>query len=123
MSRASPCAMSHALQSAGGAIVMQRFAGVVSTSLFGATGLALAGLAFSGLAFSCLALGGLASAGTWPDRPVTMIVPFAAGGPTDVVGRVLAQPLGDGLEQQIVVENVGGAGGMVGAQRVALAEP
>jgi tripartite-type tricarboxylate transporter receptor subunit TctC len=92
---------------------MRRFGGVVLVSLFGAAGLAFAGLA----------LGGLASAGTWPERPVTMIVPFAAGGPTDVVGRVLAQPLGDGLEQQIVVENVGGAGGMVGAQRVAQADP
>src|SRR5581483_7946412 len=59
----------------------------------------------------------------WPDRPVTMVVPFAAGGPTDVVGRIMAQRLGEILEQQIVVENVGGAGGMTGAQRVALARP
>src|ERR1700727_2661761 len=53
----------------------------------------------------------------WPSRPITMIVPFAAGGPTDVVGRIIAQRLGEVLEQQIVVENVGGAGGMTGAQR------
>jgi tripartite-type tricarboxylate transporter receptor subunit TctC len=52
-----------------------------------------------------------------------MIVPFAAGGPTDVVGRILAERLSDILGQQVVVENVGGAGGMTGAQRVALANP
>ncbi len=52
-----------------------------------------------------------------------MIVPFAAGGPTDVVGRILAERLSDILEQQIIVENIGGAGGMIGAQRVALAPP
>jgi tripartite-type tricarboxylate transporter receptor subunit TctC len=59
----------------------------------------------------------------WPSRPVTMVVPFAAGGPTDVVGRILAERLSDVLGQQVVIENVGGAGGMTGAQRVALASP
>jgi tripartite-type tricarboxylate transporter receptor subunit TctC len=59
----------------------------------------------------------------WPSRPITMIVPFAAGGPTDVVGRIIAQRLGEVLEQSVVVENIGGAGGMTGAQRVALAQP
>jgi tripartite-type tricarboxylate transporter receptor subunit TctC len=52
-----------------------------------------------------------------------MVVPFAAGGPTDVVGRIVAERVSDVLGQQIVVENVGGAGGMTGAQRVALATP
>jgi tripartite-type tricarboxylate transporter receptor subunit TctC len=52
-----------------------------------------------------------------------MVVPFAAGGPTDVVGRVVADRLSDILGQQVVVENVGGAGGMTGAQRVAQASP
>jgi len=52
-----------------------------------------------------------------------MVVPFAAGGPTDVVGRILADRLGDVLGQQVIVENIGGAGGMNGAQRVALANP
>ena len=66
---------------------------------------------------------GLARAESWPGRPITMVVPFAAGGPTDVVGRIIAQRLGEVLEQQIVVENVGGAGGMTGAQRVAAAQP
>jgi tripartite-type tricarboxylate transporter receptor subunit TctC len=64
-----------------------------------------------------------ARAQTWPTRTVTMIVPFAPGGPTDVVGRVLAQRLSDILKQQIIVENVSGAGRMAGAQRVAQALP
>ena len=59
----------------------------------------------------------------WPIRPVVMVVPFAAGGPTDVVGRIVAQRLSEILEQQVVVENVGGAGGMTGAQRIAQAQP
>jgi tripartite-type tricarboxylate transporter receptor subunit TctC len=70
-----------------------------------------------------LAAAGPALAQTWPNRPVTMVVPFAAGGPTDVVGRIVAQRLGEILEQQVIVENVGGAGGMTGAQRVAQAQP
>jgi tripartite-type tricarboxylate transporter receptor subunit TctC len=64
-----------------------------------------------------------AAAEDWPARPVTMVVPFAAGGPTDAVGRVVAQALGEALGQQVVVENVGGAGGMTGASRVAHAAP
>lgn len=55
----------------------------------------------------------------WPTRPITMVVPFAAGGPTDAVGRVVAQGLSETLGQQVVVENIGGAGGMTGASRVA----
>jgi tripartite-type tricarboxylate transporter receptor subunit TctC len=65
----------------------------------------------------------VAPADQWPSRPVTMVVPFAAGGPTDVVGRIVADRLSDVLGQQVIVENVGGAGGMTGAQRVALANP
>jgi tripartite-type tricarboxylate transporter receptor subunit TctC len=65
----------------------------------------------------------LAQAQQYPNRPIVMVVPFAAGGPTDVVGRVIAQRLGDVLGQQIVVENVGGAGGMTGAQKVVQAVP
>jgi len=60
---------------------------------------------------------------SWPTRPVIMVVPFAAGGPTDVVGRIVAQRLGEIIGQQVVVENVGGAGGMTGAQRIAQATP
>jgi tripartite-type tricarboxylate transporter receptor subunit TctC len=65
----------------------------------------------------------VAQADQWPSRPVTMVVPFAAGGPTDVVGRIVADRLSDVLGQQVIVENVGGAGGMTGAQRVAVANP
>jgi tripartite-type tricarboxylate transporter receptor subunit TctC len=64
-----------------------------------------------------------ASAQTYPAKPVTMIIPFAAGGPTDVLGRVMAQRMSEILGQQVVVENVGGAGGMTGAKRVADAQP
>jgi tripartite-type tricarboxylate transporter receptor subunit TctC len=60
-----------------------------------------------------------ASAQNFPTKPMTMIVPFAAGGPTDVLGRTVAQRMGQVLGQQVVVENVGGAGGMTGARRVA----
>ena len=64
-----------------------------------------------------------AHAQTWPTRPVTMIVPYAAGGPVDTVGRIMAQALTDELGQQVIVENVGGAGGMTGANRVAKGTP
>jgi tripartite-type tricarboxylate transporter receptor subunit TctC len=71
-----------------------------------------------------LALGGTAGAQqAWPTRPVTMVIPFAAGGPTDVLGRVMAERMSQILGQQVVVENVGGAGGMTGSQRVAKATP
>jgi tripartite-type tricarboxylate transporter receptor subunit TctC len=59
----------------------------------------------------------------YPTRPITMVVPFAAGGPTDVLARVVADRMGQLLGQQVVVENVGGAGGMTGVQRVAQAPP
>ena len=65
----------------------------------------------------------LGSAQSWPTRPVTMVVPFAAGGPMDVVGRIMAQSLSEQLGQQVVVENVGGGGGMTGSARVAKAPP
>jgi tripartite-type tricarboxylate transporter receptor subunit TctC len=64
-----------------------------------------------------------ATAQNWPTRAVTMVVPFAAGGPADTVGRILAPRLSELLGQQVVVEDVGGAGGMAGASRVAKATP
>jgi len=71
--------------------------------------------------------GATASAGAgaeeWPARPVTMVVPLAAGGGSDGLARVFAPRLGEILGQQVVVENIGGAGGMIGAGRVAKAEP
>ena len=62
-----------------------------------------------------------AQANNWPTRPVTMIVPFAAGGTTDVVGRVLGQKLGELWKQSVVIDNRLGAGGAVGAQATAKA--
>jgi tripartite-type tricarboxylate transporter receptor subunit TctC len=59
----------------------------------------------------------------WPNRPITLVVPFAAGGAVDLLGRTLAARAQDILGQQIVIENVGGAGGMTGANRVAKAAP
>src|SRR5450631_2369334 len=59
----------------------------------------------------------------WPTRPLTMINPFAAGGPNDVLARLFAQRMGELLGQPIVIENIGGAGGMTGADRVAKAAP
>ncbi len=59
----------------------------------------------------------------YPTKPMTMIIPFAAGGPTDVLGRIMAQRMSEILGQQVVVENVGGAGGMTGSKRVADAAP
>jgi tripartite-type tricarboxylate transporter receptor subunit TctC len=64
-----------------------------------------------------------AFAQTYPDRNITMVVPFAAGGPTDTVSRLVAESMSKELGQQIVIENVGGAGGTLGAGRVASADP
>lgn len=64
-----------------------------------------------------------AKAETWPSRPLTMVVPFATGGPMDAVARILQSALSDALQQQVIVENVGGAGGMIGAARVAKSAP
>jgi tripartite-type tricarboxylate transporter receptor subunit TctC len=64
-----------------------------------------------------------AMAEDWPTRPMSMVVPFAAGGAVDVLGRTLAARASELLGQQIVIENVGGAGGMTGSNRVAKAAP
>jgi tripartite-type tricarboxylate transporter receptor subunit TctC len=66
---------------------------------------------------------GAAAAQPYPSRPITMVVPFAAGGPTDVLARILAQSMSQTLGQQIVIENVTGAGGSIAAARVAKAPP
>lgn len=63
-----------------------------------------------------------ASAQTFPQRPITMVVPFAAGGPTDIVARLVAERMSTTLGQQVVVENVAGAAGTTGAARVARAD-
>src|ERR1700704_596817 len=70
-----------------------------------------------------LMLAGAAKAEDWPTHPLTMINPFAAGGPNGVVARLFAQRMGEVLGQPVIVENVAGAGGMTGADRVAKAAP
>ena len=81
------------------------------------------------LAAAALVFGGIVSTTTpslaqdYPTRPITMVIPFAAGGPTDVQGRIIAARMSEILGQQVIVENVGGAGGMTGSARVANAPP
>src|SRR5258708_7900000 len=74
-------------------------------------------------ALACLAASDPACAQSWPSRPMTIVVPFAAGGGADTMGRILAARLAEILGQQVIVENVGGAGGMTGAYRVVKATP
>src|SRR5215207_10096836 len=79
----------------------------------------LGGVAASGLA--ALPLGAMAQA--YPVKPITVVVPFAAGGPTDALARILCQRMGEALGQQLIVENVGDAGGTIGVAKVARAAP
>ena len=80
--------------------------------------------AFFGAALAAmLALSGTAGAQSFPDHPLTMVIPFAAGGPTDVLGRVMGARMSEVLGQNVIVENVGGAGGMTGAKKVVDARP
>jgi tripartite-type tricarboxylate transporter receptor subunit TctC len=76
-----------------------------------------------GVAMTLLGLVATASAQEFPNRPITMVIPFAAGGPTDVLGRVVAARMSEILKQNVIVENIGGAGGMTGSARVAQAKP
>ena len=66
---------------------------------------------------------GAASAQSWPSRPITLVVPFAAGGPTDIVARAISVPMGKALGQTVIIENKVGAGGTVAATLVARANP
>src|SRR6185295_6441295 len=59
----------------------------------------------------------------YPSRPITIVVPFPPGGSTDVIGRILAEKMRASLNQTIIIENVGGAGGSIGVGRVARAAP
>ena len=72
---------------------------------------------------STMAIGVPSFAQTFPDRPVTLVVPFAAGGSTDLVARVIAEKMSADLGQQVIVQNMAGAGGNLGADNVARAEP
>jgi len=76
-----------------------------------------------GALIGVVGLGAGASAQDYPNRPLTMVIPFAAGGPTDVLGRVVGTRMSEILGQQVVIENVGGAGGQTGSKRVADATP
>ena len=72
---------------------------------------------------ACLLVSGAASAQTYPDHPVTMIVTFPPGGADDATARIIQDALQKALGQPIVIENIGGAGGMIGAAKAARAEP
>lgn len=80
---------------------------------------------FAATLLATLAAGfaGTASAASWPERPITLIVPFSAGGGTDTFARPLAQQLTMQLGQSVVIDNKGGAGGTVGAGVAAKARP
>ncbi len=84
-------------------------------------GFGLALLALWTFVSACAA--GPASAQTWPTRPITVVVPFAAGSSTDTAARILAVGMSEVLGQQLVIENVGGAAGMTGTLRVARSAP
>jgi len=75
------------------------------------------------LALAISALPGCAAAQIYPTKPIKLVVPFASGGPSDVLGRIIGQQIGIILGQNLVVENRGGAGGTIGARIAALAEP
>ena len=75
------------------------------------------------LAASLAAFSFAAAAQAWPDRPIALVVPFAAGGPTDVVARMISIPMGKSLGQTVTVENAVGAGGTIAATKVARAQP
>jgi len=76
------------------------------------------------LIFAAVLMGAAAAAmAEFPDKPITVVVPFAAGGPTDKVARDLGEMLRKQLNQSIIIENVGGAGGTLGAAKVAKASP
>lgn len=83
----------------------------------------LSGTAFVTAFAAFAAFAAPAAAQDYPTRPITLVIPFAAGGSTDLVGRLVAQKMGEDLGQQVVVENRGGAGGNLGAAHVAKAEP
>src|SRR5690554_607530 len=75
------------------------------------------------IAGSIAAVFGTAVQAAYPDKPIRVIVPFAPGGSTDIVARIVTQEMGQVLGQSMVVENKGGAGGAIGAQEAARAAP
>jgi tripartite-type tricarboxylate transporter receptor subunit TctC len=83
----------------------------------------LKSLAVAALAMATMGITCSVQAQTFPDKPISLVVPFAAGGPTDVVARMIAIPMGKALGQTVLVENAVGAGGTIGANKVAKAAP
>jgi tripartite-type tricarboxylate transporter receptor subunit TctC len=83
----------------------------------------LKSIALAVLATASMFITASAPAQTFPDKPISLIVPFAAGGPTDVVARMIAIPMGKALGQTVLVENAVGAGGTIAATKVARATP
>lgn len=98
---------------------------VISSSLAAARLTLMRGALASTLALAAFVgmLAGARGEQAYPVRPISVVVPFAAGGPTDVLARILGQHMSQTLGQQIIVENVTGAGGSIGAARVAKAAP
>src|SRR5262249_26293337 len=89
----------------------------------GKEGFMMTGIRGAMFAVATLAIAGLpAAAQNYPTHPITMIVPYPAGGPSDVVARIIADGMSKALGQNIVIENVGGAGGTIGTARVAAAK-
>src|SRR5262249_4911326 len=80
-------------------------------------------LKFAGASVAAPAFSRVVMAETYPSRPITMIVPFAAGGPTDANARVIAEQMRGPLRQPVIIENVSGADGSIGTGRVARARP
>src|SRR5256714_12988206 len=78
-------------------------------------------LIFAGLA--ALMLGGAAQAQSYPSRPITIVVPFAAGGPTDAIARAISERMRVALGQSIIIENVTGAGRFIWLRRARRAPP
>lgn len=72
---------------------------------------------------ACIGCFGTALADTYPSKPITLVVPYPAGGANDMLGRLIGQKLGEGLGQTVIVENKGGAGTLIGATAVAKAAP
>ena len=70
----------------------------------------------------CLTSGAV-TATDFPTRPITLVVPFPAGGPSDTVARIIAERMRAALAQPLIVENISGAGGTIGLARVAISEP
>ena len=74
-------------------------------------------------ALVCIASPTITQAQSWPDKPIKLIIPFAPGGTTDILGRIFAQQMTTVLGQNVIVENKGGAGGNIGAEVVANSPP